>query len=275
MLCITFAIASIIAAAAPPGGPSGLDVTTRALGMADANRAIATGNDSVYLNPAGAAFGHRYTIEFDGVRDVATGGFVTGASVVDSTSSQPVAGAFSYTRWQLGDVTGNVVHLGFAYPASPKFLIGTTTKYLGLSGPDGDVSRWTTDIGALILTGPFSLGFVGQNLVPTHSALAPVGIGYGIAFGEDTTFRLAIDGTTTFLPGGVRALSTKAGAEYLVSGAFPIRAGVAYDWTTRAYDFAAGVGFVTPQAGIDLGYRQPGHGNGARYLGAALKFFIE
>lgn len=263
-----------------PVGSDGLDVTARALATGDAQRAVSTGNDGIFVNPAGLAASRRYTFELDGVGDVHAGDYGFGASVVDSVSSAPVAAGAAYTRWELGLPTGertegNEVRIASAYPISQRILFGATGKYLGISGGGLDVHAWTFDAGFLITAGGFRIGVTGQNLIPTNSRWAPLTGGLGVAFGSDDSFQLSLDTVVNLADSAHPAYSGRFGLEYLLGDAFPFRAGVMFDQPTKALDLTLGLGLVTSAFGVDVGWRHGLRQDGGQYVGVSVKMFLE
>src|SRR5579883_2151648 len=71
------------------------DVTgARAIGMGEAMRSIATGNEAIIYNPAGMALVRQYVVEADYGFRVETLGHQLHVSVVDSVTSKLAAGLY-------------------------------------------------------------------------------------------------------------------------------------------------------------------------------------
>jgi hypothetical protein len=275
------AAAAASAAEPPPGGISEL-AGPRTLALS-ASVGTATGNDGLWVNAGAIAARRRYEAE--------TGGFVerrgsnnvtqlVGASVVDSTTSALAAG-FSYRRSMEGDYTGNVYHLALAGPIAERLFLGVAGKWLSLQGPelDGasqDVSALTVDAGFLFQVTPFvSIGGAGYNLVPIeNTAIAPTGAGAGIDIGSERAFHVVADWRIDYDRGDGSTNRYSAGAEYLLGGLMPLRGGWMYDETLDTQWWSAGVGLVTKDVALDVGYRQSLDASSVRMFSAAIRLYV-
>lgn len=273
----------------PAGGIPDL-VGPRTLGLA-ASIGAASGNEGLYVNPGAIAARRRYAIEggvlFDR-RGADTVDRFLGGSIVDSQSSPMTAGV-SFQRAQRGPYEGNLVHLALAGPLAEGFFLGVTGKYLSLSGQTvaagggatptklPDVSAVTADAGLLWLVTPYlSLGVAGYDLVPVgNAAVAPLGMGAGVAVGSDRSFQVTADWRTSFDAPSGKATRWAAGAEALLFDMLPVRAGWLKDGLLDTSWWTAGVGLVTPTGvALDVGYRQSVDDAKARMIGATLKLFV-
>lgn len=250
---------------------------SRALGMGNAFRAVATTNEALYFNLAGLSQTSRYELDlqygFDNGRDLQA----YNGSIVDATTQ--VATGLAYTRLLSdgtgGEQSGGVVNLGFGIPIGEAVSIGIGAKYLGFSKPE-DTNAITGDAGLLIRpTGWLSIGAAYYNFVNVFSREAPRSAGVGVAFGDDTWFRLAGDAAFDFSGEGTD-VSYHAGGEYLLGGAFPVRAGFQRFADQDRNYVTAGLGFVSPRIGLDAAYLQnlEADESGDRLFSFTLKVFL-
>ncbi len=280
---VTSALAAVIVAAhaaaaelPPPGGVPDL-AGPRALALS-AGVGMAAGNDGILVNPATIGARRRYSVEAGGFVDRRGAESVAqlfGGSVVDSLSS-PVAAGVSYLRAIDGDYTGNLVHLALAGPIAEKLYLGVAAKWLSLRANE-KVSAATGDAGLFWQVGEWvSLGAVGYNLVPiANEAVAPMGVGAGLTLGNDRAFQITADWRADL----DRAETTKnrygVGAEVLLGGLVPLRAGWARDETIDTSWWSLGAGIVTRGGvALDVGYRQSLDATSARTIAASLKMYM-
>jgi len=282
----TILLAVGVAAAAEPPLPGGIPdlAGPRALGLS-ASIGAAAGNEGIFVNPAAIGVRQRYSVE-GGVmvdrRGAETAGRLYGASVVDSLSS-PVAVGVSYLRADEGLYTGNVWHGAITGPIAEGVRLGVSAKYFDVeptgaapAGAEGTDSV-TVDAGLYWQVARLvSIGAVGYNLVSVaNDAVAPMGAGAGLAIGSDQSFQLTADWRADFDRAGETTNRYAAGAEVLLGGLVPIRAGWARDETLGGRWWSAGVGLVS-QGGValDVGYRQSLDDASARTIAATLKIFL-
>ncbi|WP_242345530.1 hypothetical protein [Anaeromyxobacter terrae] len=276
-LAVFLVAAQAAAAELPPAGGVPDLAGPRTLALS-AGVGMAAGNDGILVNPATIGARRRYSVE--------TGGFVDrrgatsvaklfGGSVVDSLSS-PVAAGVSYLRAIDGDYTGNIVHLALAGPIAEKLYLGVAAKWLSLRAND-KVSAATGDAGLFWQVGEWlSLGAVGYNLVPiANEAIAPMGVGAGLTLGNDRAFQVTADWRADL----DRAETTKnrygVGAEVLLGGLVPLRAGWARDEVIDTSWWSLGAGIVTRGGvALDVGYRQSLDATSARTIAASLKLYL-
>ncbi len=277
----------------PAGGIPDV-VGPRSLGLA-ASIGAASGNDGLYVNPGAIAARKRYAIEGGALvdrRGAETVDRFLGGSIVDSESSPVTAGA-SYLRAQQGSYTGNLVHFALAGPIAEGFYLGVSGKYLSLTGATvtattaagpvqvklKDVTAVTADAGVLWQVAELvSLGVTGYNLVPVgNEAVAPMGMGAGIAIGSDRSFQVTGDWRSDFDERGKKGATNRwaAGAEALLFNAIPVRAGYTRDDILDTAWWSAGVGLINANGvALDVGYRQSVDDPKARTIAATLKVFV-
>jgi hypothetical protein len=276
--------AAAAASAAEPPPPGGITELAgpRTLALS-ASVGTATGNDGLWVNAGALAARRRYEgetgvfIERRGSENVTQ---LIGGSVVDSITSAVAAG-FSYRRSMEGDYQGNVYHLALAGPIAQRFFLGVAGKWLSLDGPevDGasqDMSALTVDAGFLFQVTSFvSIGGAGYNLVPIeNTAVAPTGAGAGIDVGSERAFHVVADWRIDFDRGDGSTNRYAAGAEYLLGGLMPLRGGWTYDETLDTQWWSAGVGLVTKDVALDVGYRQSLDASSARMFSAAIRLYV-
>lgn len=261
----------------PPGGIPDI-VGPRTLGLSAAI-GTAAGNDGLYVNPGAIAARRRYALE-TGIlldrRGAETVDRFLGGSIVDSESS-PVTAGVSFLRAQKGLHTGNVVHFALAGPIAEKFYLGVGGKYLSLSGPR-NVSAVTVDAGVFWQVAELvSVGIAGYDLVPVNDDVAaPMGAGAGIALGSDRSFQLTGDWRADFDRLGKTTNRYAAGAEVLLGGLVPLRAGWMKDEVLDTQWWSIGAGLVSANGiALDVGYRQSLDDPSARTIAATLKVFVK
>lgn len=182
-------------------------VGVRALSLGEAYRAIATGNDAIYFNPAGLAVIPRYSPELHYSFNLDAEDHQFDLSVVDSKTSV-VAGGIGYT-FQGRELTRrttlqHTATVGVAYPFLPSLLYaGAGIKYVNIS--DAVVGNYlnalSADLGVLAtLPGGVSLAAVGYNLIPINAQDVPLSAGFGIAWDLGPLSSLIFGGGPSFGP---------------------------------------------------------------------------
>ncbi len=203
-----------------------------------------------------------------------------GASVVDSVGSRSrLAGGVS-ANWLFQDPDGvdrqaMDLRAALALPISDKLLVGAGGRYLDLKedgyprgrdvlppsvasrGLDGGsiVKAITFDAGVTVRPSPgFVLSLVGQNLTNPGHGFLPLMLGGGVGYGmnEFTVEGDIIGDFTTYDKTSWRYMG---GAEFLLAGAYPLRAGYRFDDTQRSHALSVGAGFAAKEFSFDLGVR--------------------
>jgi hypothetical protein len=243
-----------------------------------ASLGLAGGNEGIFLNAASLAARPRYSIETHylveraGSRNAAQ--YLSG-SVVDSQMGAWTAG-FAYTRVAGGPSIGNAMHVALATRLSSAVLAGVTGKYLRLDGAE-DVNAATVDASLFVGLGQrVSVGVTGFNLVDVnHPQQAPLGLGAGVAIGDDRSFHLTGDWRGDWDRRDELTHSWGAGLEYLAGTYFPLRGGYVRDGTREVDWWTAGVGLVsTSGLALDVAYRQSLDDPSDRLIGVAVKLFL-
>jgi hypothetical protein len=249
----------------------------RSLAMG-ASIALPLGNEGLLVNPGAIAPGKRYAMETMGVLDRrgadTTGGWF-GGSVVDSMSA-PVAAGFSYLRAQKGAYEGSVWTLALAGPLADRFHVGVAGKYLSLAGPE-KVRAFTVDAGAWWRVADLlSIGAAGYDLLDvSHDAVAPRGVGAGVAIGSERVAQLTADWRADLDRLGKTANRYALGGEVLLGKLIGVRGGFVKDEVLDTRWWSAGVGLAS-QGGValDVAYRQSVEDPSARTLAASLKIYL-
>lgn len=262
--------------------------TPRSIGLSQAQRALATSNDAVYLNPGGLALGNLYSIELGYVDDGRGSDRRLNASVVDSQAGSIAAGiAYTYMKRRpeelaAGDerLEGHRVDVALATRVSDTAALGVSGRYLSFERKNGDTEleggfkQFTMDAGIMWrVVGGLSLGVAGYNLFNSKRAEIPIGWGAGLGYALDA---LTIEADVRY--NAQRGEPTySGGAGYVIAGTVPLRAGFTYELATKAVSLSAGLGFTFDRFTLDLGYRQRVNGERVeedddhRLLGAALR----
>jgi hypothetical protein len=277
------AVAALVAAAGAraaddPLPPTVADLTGPRSAALGASLALPGGNEGIFRNAASLAARPRYAIETHYLLERAGGddaGQWLGASVVDSAMGS-VAMGVAYTRVASGPSIGNALHVALATRLGSSLLAGVTGKYLDLHGAESvraasvDASLFA-GLGRLV-----SVAVTGFNLVDTnHPQQMPLGVGTGLAIGDDRSFHVTGDWRVDFDRRDGRSTSWGVGAEYLAATYFPLRAGYLRDGIRDVDWWTAGVGLVTTAGGaLDLAYRQSLDDASDRLLGVALKIYL-
>lgn len=263
----------------------------------------ATGSEAIFVNPAAMAARKRYVMDglylFDSRPGAAEAsarhGQYFGGALADSQSTELAAG-LAFLHASKGPQTGNVVHLALGGPLASGLLVGVTGKYYALQGVEKAKSTLNMDAGVFWqITSHVSVGGAGYNLVGSSKDFTtPQEFGAGIAVGSDTSLQLTADWRVNteacFLdgkphpcsppseaPAGMqkRSASRYGGAiEYLVDGVLPLRAGFQLDDVSKTKWWSAGLGLVSAQAALDIGYRQSLDKSSARTVIVAVRGFL-
>lgn len=164
-------------------------IGTRALALGEAYRAIATGNDAIYMNPAGIVMVPRYSPELHYSFNLDAEDHQFDVSVVDSKTTLIAAGlAYTFQGRELTRrlTLQHTATLAIAYPIFPRlFSVGVGLKYVNIS--DAVIGNYLNalsgDLGGLAtLPGGLSLAAVGYNLIPIRSTDVPLSAGFGLAW---------------------------------------------------------------------------------------------
>ncbi len=191
-------------------------IGARALALGEAYRAIATGNDAIYFNPAGLPLLKRYSVEGQYVMNLADESHQADVALVDSKTN-PLAVGIAYT-FQGTELTRrrtleHTATLAAAYPIFDRlFSLGAGFKYKNVSDAIAGnyLNALTADVGVLSqIPGGLSFAAVGYNLIPirsVESAHVPVSAGFAGAWDVGPLSALIFGGNPT-----LGAVQTAAG----------------------------------------------------------------
>ena len=232
------------------------------MALAGSGRAQVIGNDAVTLNPAGLVWVRMYSMEASARDDLRGSDTWFNASVVDSQAG-PIAGGISYTYIDrvTGDGSkvelGHQVDLALATKITENSAFGVTARYLKTDEEkaegESDYQLFTVDAGyQWRMTSGLSLGATAYNLTNTKYSTAPISWGAGVSYGADT-FGINADVRYNAQVGKARYLM---GLVYLLSGAFPLRAGGSYDLLDESIFVTGGFGYQSKGFAADIAYRQ-------------------
>ena len=187
-------------------------IGTRAKSLGGAYRAIASGNDALYYNPAGLPQLPRYSPELHYLSDFSLGQQEVNVSLVDSKAPLVAAGiGYAFEGWDLQNPVISRSHtatLGLALPVVPGILnVGTALKYvnlldalgaLGAVGAGNALNILSADLGILaMIPGGVQLAAVGYNLIPVKTEAMPLSVGLGLAWNLGPISSLFTGQTTT------------------------------------------------------------------------------
>jgi hypothetical protein len=176
-------------------------VGTRALSMGEAYRAVATGNDAIYMNPAGLVLVPRYSPEVHYLFNLVDEAQEFDGSIVDSKTSAFAAGlayTFQGREFTRRTVLEHAATLAVAYAIFPRvFQVGLGLKYVNVT--DAIVGNYlnalTADLGLLAtLPGGVNLAAVGYNLIPFGSSHVPVSAAFAASWDLGPLSALAFGG---------------------------------------------------------------------------------
>ncbi|MCP4500021.1 MAG: hypothetical protein GY822_08680 [Deltaproteobacteria bacterium] len=181
---------------------------TRGRSLGGAYRAVATGSDAIYANPAGIIQIPRYATElhynFDLYDDLHQGNF----TLVDSKTS--VVGVGLGYNLKLEDLASdrfsvkNEATGALAYTIIPKiFSVGAAFKYVNLTDAIAGnyLNALSADVGLLAtLPGGVNLAAVGYNLVPIKSSEVPISAAFAASWNLGPLSALIMGGTPTWGP---------------------------------------------------------------------------
>jgi hypothetical protein len=250
----------------------------RAIGIGEALRAAAVGSTATILNPAGAALSRSYVLEGNYGFRGQDGATIANASICDSTSR--LAACAYYDYFNATPTTGSrklsEAGVTLAIPIAERFLIGSTQKWVDYtekpsdpSMPDNSRSNAIMmDLGMIIrATDQLNLALVGYNMVGHDKANFPRAVGTGIAAYLTPNFMLGADARWNLDAAMGTPGRYSGGAEYFIAPqggqqGFPLRAGVIYDQAAKSTFVTAGIGYITPKIGLDIGMRKQVSGDG-------------
>lgn len=182
-------------------------VGTRGLGLGEAYRAIATGNDAIYMNPAGITQIPRYAAEAHYNFNLFDEHHEFDISVLDSKTAAFAAGlayTLKGTEFTRRTTLKHTATAAMGYTIVPQlFSVGVGLKYVNLSDAvlGNYLNALTADLGALAtLPGGVNLAAVGYNLVPFQSTEVPISAAFAAAWDLGPLSAWMFGGTPNFGP---------------------------------------------------------------------------
>jgi hypothetical protein len=219
---------------------------------------------------------------------------------------------FTWAGGQLQSVettrTGHAAGLSLSMRLGDYFMLGFTTKYLHFDTtaplPAGTkpsqltfdtVNGVTWDVGLLVRAGDkFNISAIAYNLWDHGSRESPLSLGIGLAYIPLPVLSINFDTVINFTGNqdlnvdgnGKRTLDSRIsarlgpGIQWVISNKVPLRAGYIYDSELRGHNSSGssyltlGVGYLSQQFGIDLGYRVKVGGGLENYLMLGARLFV-
>lgn len=267
-LCLRFCLAAALCALWPAQVFAQAYAPPRLLSLGGAQRALGSGNDALFQNPAGLAFSGSYEIELGYADDARESDRRVALSVADGQAGE-IAGGLSimYGRFRPpGQVEGSQRLDGIRFDAatalraSQGFAIGVATRYGDYRLLDGEMevenggsSAFSIDVGILwqIAEG-ISIGGTMQNVTADSQPGLPRTWGAGVGY-QGGPFMIEIDVEHEW---ELRAPEYALGAGFTISDRFPLRAGVSFNQETERFTVSAGAGFSVDRIAFDVAYRQ-------------------
>lgn len=260
----------------------------RGLAMGGAGRADARAEQGPLLNPAGMSLARLYTVEGGYGYITRDGGQTFRGSVVDSTSGFKLGGGLFYSYRTASPagvpaLKGHQVGLSLSYPFGDKVMVGTTSKYVNLSGgaePDGKAkhSGFTFDAGMVARASTLTIGIVGYNLRDMSSVHAPLALGYGLALQPVPDLTFVVDGYhdfTTYDATRGTLTTVSGGGEYVAQRRLAVRAGGGRDGVSGHGFLSAGLAVLSEIGSVDASIRQDISGDARlTFFAAGLRLFV-
>jgi hypothetical protein len=207
--------------------------------------------------------------------------------------------------------TGHAAGLSLSLRLGDYFMLGFTTKYLHMDTtaplPAGTqpsqltfdtVNGVTFDVGALVHIGDkFNITAIGYNLWDHGSRESPLSMAIGLAYTPLPVLTIGFDTVINFTgnqqlnvdpSSGKRSYESRTtvrlgpGIQWVISNKVPVRAGYVFDSELRAGKsnpagssyLTVGLGYQSPQFGIDLGYRGKVDGGKDNILEIGARLFV-
>jgi hypothetical protein len=229
---------------------------------------------------------------------------VYGGTVVDSVTSR-LCGSFSFLGgW--ADPTGVDrsfldMRLALAFPITERFIVGLGGRYLkltqsglgafGLSAVSGGltdpgstttprgrlpmINAVTWDAGMVIKpTDSIYIAVVGQNLTYTKNGLLPLTVGGGLGYGSES-FSIEADAIADIGSWDKPTARVGAGAEYVIAGMVPLRAGYRFDQGGKLHTVSLGTGYVHPIFSIEATVKRTISSPGATTMIFSIAYHLD
>lgn len=240
--------------------------TARGLGMS-AGRASAIGTNAAAYNSANLGLEGIYHIEsFFGYLPQLNS-FAYGGSVADGTKSFAMGLSFyMYHGSETRDMTGYDFRGSVGMNITQRIGLGVSGRFLKLTsdrenangeqvGPGIRAFSLDASVRLTIMEG-LHIAALGNNLVRTHSPLAPLQFGGSVSYSYQQIFSVAVDTMVDLTSFDSATVLFGIGAEYVAGGSVPIRLGYRHDFGRNLNQLSAAVGYASGQFGLDLALRQ-------------------
>jgi hypothetical protein len=281
--------------------------TPRAAAMSGALRALGASTTAPFLNAANMGLTRSYHIQpFVQITPEALR-HLYGGAIIDSTRRFSGGLAFVGGFQDADGIDRSHIDLRvpLAFAISDRFHIGLAGRYLmldqegvasnplgdsrasgGLQDPDDPGGRdalvhtVTFDAGITIrATEELHIGLTGYNLTYNDNSLLPTVAGGGIGYGTKD-FSIEVDGLADFNSYAEPTPRIMAGGEYLIADRFPIRAGYRFELLNGSgedpsHQLSAGVGYLDPRFGVEVGVRRTLVGPSATIIVAGFGIYLE
>lgn len=273
--------------------------TARSAGMNGALHAWGYGTTALFQNPANLAETQAYHLEGIVQLTPEAARQAYGAAIMDSITNRLAGGVSFVASFIDPDGLNRQTldgRLSLAYPITDRFLVGLTGRYfrgtqLGI-GPFGDdkfagglkdgsggrapfAETFTFDAGlTLRVTEGLAISAIGQNLTFMNNGVLPTLLGGGIGY-STSGLTLEVDGLADMHSWGKPTARILAGAEYLIAGSFPIRAGYRFDQGLDQSSVSLGVGYVGREFSVEAAVRRAIDDRGPTTVVLGLAYFLE
>ncbi|MCB9613316.1 MAG: hypothetical protein H6721_08705 [Sandaracinus sp.] len=261
--------------------------TARGLGMGTGARASAAGTSALAYNPANLTLAPVYHLESFAAYIPNDRSWMYGGAVADSVTNKLAAGFSMHGVYGNEDrnYRGFDSRLALSVPFSDAIAVGIAGRYVRLrsrtENENGErvgpgVKAFTLDAGIRVTpTAGLHLAFVGQNLIPTDSSLAPMILGGGVSYSYEALFTIGVDVLVDLTTFDSAELLLGGGAEVLIAGQVPIRLGYRRDQGRELNQITAAVGYVDQKVGIDIALRQDIGGPKETQLLFAFRYHVQ
>lgn len=270
----------------------------RSAAMGGALRALGNSLDGLYLNPANMAATRVYHL--GGVAQLwpQAGRQSYGGAAVDSIlNPERIAGGLAVTSSEFDpDGLQRSVwdfRLGLALPFSEQVFFGATVKHLDVTQdghPAGTLSttvaagglqkesilrQTAVDVGLTVRPIPeLALAVVGVNVTNPKTALMPTLVSGGVGFGN-TDFSLEADVGFDFTTFEKTKMQLQGGAEVLIVGQVPVRAGYMFDEAFARHAVSAGAGYLANEFSVDAALRISVSGPTATAIVLGVRYHLD
>lgn len=224
----------------------------RVLGMGGAYSAIATGPDTIRINPAGIGMDKVYLIKA-GYRLSNDETKTYNLSILDFKTSDAPLG-ISYTREEMGEEERNYGTLSFSNSGSST-LIGFSIKYFNFKDTLTDETGYSYDIGLLMRpTDELNISLVGKNIERTDLDFVHETYTAGAAYKITSELTVAADYSQDSNLDNDNAISA-IGIQYAINTALSIRGGYNRDEISDADYYSTGLSIFDRTGFLEYGYR--------------------